>query len=125
MSNNLSIPEGLVCSNPARFQEKINHILGDRDLKDVHMLFDFDRTLTVRDIKTHDDITTWHILKEHLPRQGQQVYQELFTRYRAMEVDGSMTNDHAAEWWGLILDLFVKHRLDLKAVEADLLKRAN
>lgn len=118
------MPDGLVCSDRVRLQEKINYILGG-GLKDIHMLFDFDRTLTVRDTNTRDDITTWHILKEHLPREGQQVYQELFTKYRGKEIDGNMTNDHAAEWWGLILDLFVEHHLDLKAVEADLLKRAN
>lgn len=109
----------------ARFEEKINHVLSGRALADVHALFDFDRTLTVRNRKTHEDVTTWHILKEHLPTEARQVYQELFVKYRAMEIDGSMTNDHAAEWWSLILDLFVANKLDLKAVEADLLERAN
>jgi len=121
--NNL-IPEGLIAGNHESLQAKIAEFIG-ATASGVHFVFDFDRTLTVRDPQTHEDITTWHILREHLPEDGKKQYQDLFEKYRVLEIDGTMTELDAAEWWSSILDLFVEHKLDLAAVEQDFLDRAS
>ena len=121
-SNNF-IPEGLTTDNHEILQAKIADFIS-ASASNIHFLFDFDRTLTVRNPKTNEDTTTWHILREHLPADGRKQYQNLFDKYRVLEIDGTMTAFDAAEWWSSILDLFVEHKLDLAAVEQDFLDRA-
>ena len=121
-SNNF-IPEGLTTDNHESLQAKIAEFIS-ASVSDIHFVFDFDRTLTVRNPKTNEDTTTWHILREHLPADGRKQYQNLFDKYRVLEIDGTMTAFDAAERWSSILDLFVEHKLDLAAVEQDFLDRA-
>ena len=118
------IPEGLVAGDTAQLQTKIADFIGAA-ASGVHMVFDFDRTLTIRNAETQDDITTWHILREHLPEVAKQQYQNLYEKYRVLEIEDTMTVDDAAEWWSAILDLFVENKLDLGLVEQDFLARAS
>jgi len=118
------MPEGLTFLPDGALQAKLAEFaLAGPDK--LHFVFDFDRTLTVAHLGTAEDITSWHILREHLPEAGKQVYQQLFEKYRALEIAGSMTETDAAVWWTSTLDLFVEYRLDLKAVEQDFLDRAS
>lgn len=117
------VPEELIAGNYENLQAKIADFIG-ATASGVHFVFDFDRTLTVRNLETHEDVTTWHILREHLPEVGKKQYQDLFEKYRVLEINGTMTQSDAAEGWSSILDLFVEHRLDLAAVEQDFLDRA-
>ena len=121
---NRLIPDDLIAGNPESLQTKIAEFIG-ATAAGVHFVFDFDRTLTVRNSKTNEDVTTWHILREHLPEVGKKQYQDLFEKYRVLEINGTMTELDAAEWWSSILDLFVEHKLDLAAVEQDFLDRAS
>jgi HAD superfamily phosphoserine phosphatase-like hydrolase len=89
----------------------------------LHIVFDFDRTLTVS--REDEDITTWHILKNHLPKEGQDQYQELFEENRIHEINGTMDDVRAVMWWSSILDLFVKYKVDLDEVENDFLSKAS
>lgn len=64
-------------------------------------------------------------MNEHLPVDARQQYQQYFTKYRALEVAGEMTTDHAVEWWSAILDLFVSNNVSLADVEETFLDKAN
>ncbi|HSX35992.1 MAG TPA: HAD-IB family phosphatase [Patescibacteria group bacterium] len=118
------IPAGLVHANADKLAQKIEDFR-QTGPDQLQIVFDFDRTLTVAKPGTNDEVTTWHILNEHLPQGGQDRYQELFRHYRALEVSGEMTSNHAIEWWSSILDLFVEHNVDMSEVAQDFLSKAN
>lgn len=120
----LSIPKGLIVADSISFQRKIAEFAA-LGAAGVHVIFDFDRTLTVRRPGAQDEVTTWHILREHLPEAGQAEYQRLFEKYRALELNGDMTQQDAVQWWSSILNLFVAHSIDLTAVEETFLARAS
>lgn len=124
ISEHFSIPEGLVVANPVNLEQKIAKFTAV-GAAGIHAVFDFDRTLTVKTPGTQDEVTTWHILHEHLPEDGQVKYQKLFEKYRTLELNGDMTSKDAVDWWSSILNLFVEHKIDLAAVETTFLERAS
>jgi HAD superfamily hydrolase (TIGR01544 family) len=121
---NKVIPDGFVCTTADNFSRKIER-LRQAGADQLQVVFDFDRTLTVARPGTNDEVTTWHILNDHLPQVGQDRYQELYQQYRALEVSGEMTAKHAVTWWSSILDLFVEHKVDMAEVERDFLTKAS
>jgi HAD superfamily hydrolase (TIGR01544 family) len=124
MRKQLVIPEGLIVADPVNFKEKLADFVV-AGAAGVHAVFDFDRTLTVKRPGSQDEVTTWHILRGHLPEDGQAEYQELFEKYRALEISGEMSQSDAVEWWSSTLNLFVEHEIDLSAVEETFLDRAS
>ena len=54
---------GFAVDNEAVVSEKINRFVGTGPDK-LHVLFDFDRTLTVGN-QGDDDATTWQVLQRH------------------------------------------------------------
>lgn len=86
----------------------------------MHVLLDFDRTLTVGK-RGDDDATTWQILQRHLSPEGQARYQSDFQHYRQLEIAGTMTEADALEWWQSTLQLFIDGQVNLRKVEADFL----
>lgn len=121
-SPELFIPEGLVCADPVAVVAKLGRF-ATSGADDLHLVFDFDRTLTVSKADTNEDITTWHIMQKHLPPEGQASYQHFFDVYRPMEREGRMRLDEAIAWWSQILDLFVHHKVDMGEVENDFLSK--
>ncbi|MEO5627967.1 MAG: HAD-IB family phosphatase [Candidatus Saccharimonadales bacterium] len=118
------IPEQLVVANPTNLQIKLaDFAIGGAT--DLHLVLDFDRTLTIRKPGSRDEVTTWHILQEHLPVDAKRAYQDEFTKYRALELEGRMTQEDAINWWTSILNLFVENKIDLNAVEEDFLSKAS
>lgn len=91
----------------------------------LQLVFDFDRTLTISKPGNNEDITTWHILNEHLPQPGKDRYRKLFKQYRAREISGALTQTDATTWWSSILNLFVEHQIDMTNVEKDFLSKAS
>ena len=89
----------------------------------VHVLFDFDRTLTFN--SGGEDITTWHILRSHLPQGGQEQYDSFFQKYRTLEIQRKLTQANAVLWWEQILSLAKEHAVDMAEVERDFLSKAN
>ncbi len=118
------IPEGLIYQDRAALEAKITRFIGATASK-LHFVFDFDRTLTVPHHHTKEDITSWGILRDHLPLERQAQCAALFTTYRAKELDGSMTVDDAVTWWSSVLDIYTESHLDMSAVEKDFLLRAS
>lgn len=117
-------PEGIIYGDESALEQKLGDFImaGSTGL---HIIYDFDRTLTVRKPDVDDDITTWNILRDHLPPTAQAEYKALYDKYRALEIAETMTEADAAEWWTAILDLFVQNRINLQEVEADFLHRAS
>lgn len=121
---NLRLPDGLMTDGSALVIDKINSFRSFGP-QNVHYIFDFDRTMTTKHPGTKGDVTTWHILSQHLPPDGLRSYSELFDIYRAQEIRGDLSNDDAVRWWSSILDLFVEHRINLFEVERDFLDKAS
>ncbi|HLZ14784.1 MAG TPA: HAD-IB family phosphatase [Candidatus Saccharimonadales bacterium] len=119
----MKLPDELLYADRKAAQIKLDHFSAGGAAK-LHIVFDFDRTLTVNHSGSNDDVTTWSILQRHLPPAGHAVYQQLYEHYRALELARSLTREHAATWTMRILDLFAAHNLDLVAVERDFLSKA-
>ena len=119
----IGIPGDLIYANAASIEAKIARF-EDVGADRMHIIFDFDRTLTIARPGSDEDITTWHLMKEHLPEVGKQQYQQLFEHYRALELTGTMSQEHAVIWWSSILDLFVEHKVNIQEVESDFLEKA-
>jgi HAD superfamily phosphoserine phosphatase-like hydrolase len=90
----------------------------------IHAVFDFDRTLTVQHLGTDADITSWNILQNHLPQEGQVKCENLFTLYRAKELAGNMTAEDAVTWWSTVLNIYAEYALNIQTVEQDFLTHA-
>ena len=91
----------------------------------AHVIFDFDRTLTVSHPETNEDVTAWKILSQHLPPQARQADQDLFKTYRPMEIAGELTDQDAQAWWSGTLGLYSKYGVNMLEVERDFLHRAS
>lgn len=91
----------------------------------IHAAADFDRTLTQRREGSQEDITSWNILRDHLPPDAQAECQRLFEIARPKELAGIMTKQDAVSWWSAVLNIYAEHHLDMKEVEEDFLDRAS
>jgi len=89
----------------------------------MHILFDFDRTLTFN--SEGEDVTSWHILRSHLPQEGQKQYDSFFQKYRTLEIQKKLTQADAILWWEQILSLAKEHEVNMMEVERDFLSKAN
>lgn len=83
----------------------------------IHILTDFDRTLT-----KGNSISSWSILSNSnlLPEEYVFERQKLFDYYRPIEIDESLEfnikNKFMIEWWKKHFDLFIKYKLSEKVV---------
>lgn len=118
-----NIPKGFTYKDASGLLQKLQRFSGNSDK--IHIVADFDRTLTQRRAGTNEDITSWHILRDHLPKEAQDECRRLFEVARPKELDGTMTEQDAVEWWSAILDIYCEYRLDMNAVERDFLHRAS
>ncbi len=118
------IPKGMTCANGAAFLRKVADFAA-AGAGSLHVIYDFDRTLTVSHPETQEDVTTWHILGKHLSEAGRAHYQDLFQKYRIIELEDGLTNADAVDWWTASFQLFVDERVNIKQVDADFLARAS
>jgi HAD superfamily phosphoserine phosphatase-like hydrolase len=124
------VPLGLITANDEAFMRKVSEYATAGAAK-LHVIFDFDRTLTVRKSEVYDgDVTSWHILRSHLPENGQEMdgqrrYDALFAEYRAKEIAETLTEQDAITWWSSTLDLFVEYEVNMNEVENDFVERAS
>lgn len=116
------ILKGFHYSNRNKVVKKLDRILSDGK-DNLHLVLDFDRTLTTRKNKFGEDVTTWEILKQHLSENGQKEYQRFFETYRPLEARGEMTQEDAKVWWESIIKLYQSEGLSLSMIEKDVNKR--
>ncbi len=107
-----------------KFREKIVRFR-EQGAQSLHIVYDFDRTLTVSHPGTGQDVTTWQILGNHLSKQGQERYEELLQKYRKLELNDTLTEQDAVKWWEASLQLFVDEQVNVRKVEEDFLARAS
>jgi uridine kinase len=89
----------------------------------IHAIFDFDRTMTTG-VNPGEDITTWHILDNHLAKDGRVRADALFKKYRQLEIKGFMTEEDAYEWWSQHLDLFVEYGTNISDIKQSFVQAA-
>jgi len=85
----------------------------------IHLLFDFDRTITVGKNRKGDDYTVWGALQELLSPEAKIEYSRFYKKYRKLEIENKLTNKDAATWASSILDLYASNGLrfsDIKKV---------
>jgi len=86
-------------------QEKINYIKKEGKEK-LHLVLDFDRTLTPSRNAKGNEIATWKLLNKRLPPEKKAVATALYEKYRPREIAGKMTAGDAADWWSSCLNLY-------------------
>lgn len=118
-----SIPEGLTYKDKDQLIAKLSRFAGQTAR--IHAVADFDRTLTQRRGGVDEDITSWNILRDHLPPDEQAECKRLFEIAWPKEVAGTMTEQDAVEWWSSVLDIYARNHLDMNEVERDFMARAS
>jgi phosphoserine phosphatase len=118
------IPEGMTCADETAFLHKIKSF-AEAGGDNLHIVYDFDRTLTVSHPETQEDVTTWHILGKHLSEEGCVRYKNLFQKYRSLELADKLTERDAIEWWSASFQLYIDERVNIRHVDADFLARAS
>jgi HAD superfamily hydrolase (TIGR01544 family) len=114
------IPQGFLHSPTADIETKI---VGFKQagINQLQVVLDFDRTLTE---KHNQDSTSWQLMRNHLPPEGQAEAQKVFDHYRAIEVAEKLTAEDAVAWWSESMAIITKYHLDMGVVEHDFLSRS-
>jgi len=89
----------------------------------LHLLLDFDRTLTKSKNELGENVTTWEILRVHLPQEAQKEYQQFYKKYRRLETENKMAVSDAIIWWERILNLFQENELKWLDIAKDVEER--
>ena len=77
----------------------------------LHLVSDWDRTLTANGGKL--DITSWEVAQRLLPPEGREQDRLFSEYYYARELDGTLTEQDAREWWRISLGLQVEHHTNI------------
>jgi phosphoserine phosphatase len=77
----------------------------------LHLVLDFDRTLTQGKDGSGRDITTWHVLQRHIPEAARNKYWEFYNRYRPLEARNKMSVPEAIAWWSGVLNIYKDNNL--------------
>lgn len=83
----------------------------------IHILTDFDRTITVG-----NSDSSWSILSKSnlVPKEYVKERQKLFEYYRPFEIDATLDyetkNKLMSEWWNKHISLFIKYKLSEKVI---------
>jgi len=85
----------------------------------LHLLVDFDRTLTIGKDKDNRDFTSWNALTKLLPEEALAKQQALYKKYRPIEASGKMTNKQGEDWARQVLKIFVENEINLLKLEED------
>lgn len=113
---------GFISKDRKKALKKIESFFGFGKEK-VHIVLDFDRTLTKSRNGLGEDVSAWEILKSRLPKKAQKEYQKLYDKYRPLEVQNKMKKSDAAIWPQKILNIYKKSKLKLFDTDDKLEKR--
>lgn len=97
--------DNLFCENKDGVREKIERIRNEGKEK-LHLVLDFDRTLTPSRNEKGNETATWKLLNKRLPLEKKAVATALYEKYRPLEIAGKMTAKDAADWWSSCLNLY-------------------
>lgn len=106
-------------SNQDELKSKIKH-LRESGMEKLHIITDFDRTITTRNHDGTITTTSWAIFAQVLPESYIAERKKLFDHYRPIETDTSLDIEtrakHMKEWWSIHLDLLTKYKLSRDTV---------
>lgn len=106
-------------SDQDKLRSKIKH-LRESGIEKLHIITDFDRTLTTRNSDDTIATTSWAIFAQVLPESYVTERKKLFDHYRPIELDTSLDIEKRArymkEWWNIHLDLLIKYNLSKNTV---------
>ncbi len=91
----------------------------------LHLLFDFDRTLTVGKNNTGEDFTSWNILTKLLPPKAFAKQYKLYQKYRPIEASGKLSAKDATSWANQVLKIIVENQVNLLEMEKDFLQNTS
>ena len=114
-------------SNQGELKSKIKR-LRESGMEKLHIITDFDRTITTRNNDGTITTTSWAIFAQVLPESYVVERKELFEHYRPIEIDTSLDIEtrarHMEEWWKKHLDLLIKYKLS-KDIVSQVAHKAN
>jgi len=121
-NNYLAFMENVIISNPKDFDNK-KKLFKESGLGDLHIVSDFDRTLTKAFIHGKKSNTSFAQLREgdYLPIEYQEKANLLFQKYRPIEIDTKLSKEQKTiemiDWWNAHLSLFVEYGLKSKDIK--------
>lgn len=113
----------LIISNNKNFSKKINQ-LKKAGLDSLHVVADFDRTLTSKRTDKKASYTSFSIIREtgHLSKKATSRLKANFRKYSPMENDLTLSNEarikFMTEWWSRSFDVYIE-----EAIKRELIQR--
>lgn len=117
-----SMPENVIIPQPEKLQESLK-IFKEQGKDKIHVLADFDRTLTKFAIKGEKITSLIAILRKEnlLNDEYSKTVGKLFDKYHPIEIDPNIPlkekKEKMAEWWHLHNNELIKHKLNKKNIE--------
>jgi cytosolic 5'-nucleotidase 3 len=108
--------------NQKSVEEKINLLISEGKSK-LHIVSDFDRTLTTGIKKGGGDSSTWALLETHLPPSLQKKSLKLYNKYRPIEIAGKLSSGDAIFWWEEAFKILIKGKLKWSDIALDIEKQ--
>ncbi len=112
------ILQSFKCRDEIGVAKKLARILSAGKDK-LHLVCDFDRTLTKSVNDFGETVTTWAMLAKHLPPPAQKEAWKLFNKYRPREIKNELTTKDAVTWWKENLKILIKHKLKWSEITHD------
>jgi len=111
--------DGFLVQNNDYLLRKTNFILRSGRDK-LHLVLDFDRTLTQGKDGSGQDITTWHVLQNYISKEARADYWRFYKKYRPLEAQNKITETEAITWWSSILNIYRDNQLKWSDVAVNL-----
>jgi cytosolic 5'-nucleotidase 3 len=96
--------------NQKSVEEKIKLLISEGKSK-LHIVSDFDRTLTTGIKKEGGDSSTWALLETHLSEILQKKSLDLYNYYRPLEIAGNLTEKDAIKWWKDAFEILIQGKI--------------
>lgn len=113
--------KNIIISNPKKLEKIRNNFIKD-GVKKLHILSDFDRTLTTASVKgklASSLITS--LSDKYLSKTYRKKYRQLYNQYFPIEINQNIKLEEKkkamAEWWNKIFDLLIKEGLNKRDLE--------
>ncbi|MEI8062142.1 MAG: hypothetical protein WCG97_02485 [bacterium] len=115
--------KNLYISNQSSFDSKIQKIKNDGADK-LHVISDYDRTLTGNSGGGNTVATSWAIFVNKLGDEYTKIRNELYDHYHPIEIDSSLDHnfksEKTSEWFHKHLELMVKHGVTIDMISKSL-----
>lgn len=118
---NKNMEKNIIIPRPAEL-EKTKKSIAAGGAKKIHILSDFDRTLTTAYVNGKLVSSLIFLLdKNYLTPEYHRQYKELYDKYFPIEINTKISleekKEKMTEWWRAVFDLLIKSRLNKKDLE--------